>query len=76
MINKNKYVYIQVKISKEEYAVYKRIVENHNRKGIRHDYFQNFDKISMSKLGLASLRMFTKKMLNSEDWDIYPVYQQ
>ena len=67
MINKNKYVYIQVKISKKEYEVYKKIVDNHNLKGIRHDYFANYEKISLSKLGLASLRHFTKKLLDSND---------
>ncbi len=73
MINKKKYLYIQVKISREEYEVYKRIVDNHNLKGIRSDYFMNYEKISLSKLGLASLRMFTKKLLNSDNWDVYPI---
>ena len=76
MINKDKYIYIQVKISKKEYELYKSIVDKHNYNGLRHDYFRNYEKISLSKLGLAGLRMFTKKLLDSDNWGKYEVIKK
>lgn len=72
MINEKRYIYVKVKISKREYELYKRIVYNHNYKKIRHDYFKNFDKISLSKIGLAGFRKMLDLMLkDSNAWDYY-----
>ena len=72
MINKNRYVYVKVKISLREYELYKKIVQNHNYKKIRHDYFKNYDKISLSKIGLAGFRKMADLLLKDESsWDYY-----
>ena len=72
MINENRYIYVKVKISKREYELYKAIVEKHNRKKIRHDVFRDYEKISLSKLGLLGFRQVSKMLLSdSSKWAYY-----
>ena len=50
--------YIKVKITRREYELYKKIVDNHNEKGIIYKDFEHLEKLSMSKLFAHSIRLY------------------
>ena len=61
--------YVPVLISKKEYELYKRIVDNHNDKGIGYKDFIHIEKLSLSKLFSHSIRLYVTKILaDTEGW--------